>query len=74
MGLELLLPVLFFLITLVIIYLIRLDDKRNRRLDLIKKRMDDFSAEVERVIQNFRESAQLTEERKIGRASCRERV
>jgi ABC-type transporter Mla subunit MlaD len=63
MGLELLLPVLFFLITLVIIYLIRLDDKRNRRLDLIKKRMDDFSAEVERVIQNFRESAQLTEER-----------
>jgi len=63
MGLELLLPVVFFLITLIIIYLLRVEDRRDRRLDLIKKRMSDFSAEVERVIQNFRDTAQITEER-----------
>ncbi len=68
MGLELLLPVVFFLITLIIIYLLRVEDRRDRRLDLIKKRMGDFSAEVERVIQNFRDSAQITEERITKRA------
>ncbi len=68
MGLELLLPVVFFLITLIIIYLLRVEDRRDRRLDLIKKRMGDFSSEVERVIQNFRDTAQITEERITKRA------
>ena len=68
MGLELLLPVVFFLITLIIIYLLRVEDRRDRRLDLIKKRMGDFSSEVERVIQNFRDAAQITEERITKRA------
>ncbi len=63
MGLELLLPVLFFLITLIIIYLLRREDRRDRRLDLIKKRIGEFNAEIERTIQNFRDTAQVSEER-----------
>ncbi|NMA22655.1 MAG: hypothetical protein GX938_04010 [Spirochaetales bacterium] len=63
MALELLLPIVLFFITLMIIYLLRVEDRRDRRLDLIKKRMADFSAEVDRIIMNFRDTAQITEER-----------
>lgn len=63
MGLELLLPVILFLITLVIIYLLRVEDKRDRRLDLMKQKVSLFSREVESARSQFKDTAQQVEER-----------
>ncbi|MEA5107587.1 MAG: hypothetical protein VB010_09540 [Sphaerochaeta associata] len=63
MGLELLLPVILFLITLVIIYLLRVEDKRDRRLDLMKQKVNLFSREVESARSQFKDTAQQVEER-----------
>ncbi|MGE4585471.1 MAG: hypothetical protein AB7C91_12550, partial [Sphaerochaeta sp.] len=63
MGLELLLPVILFLITLVIIYLLRVEDKRDRRLDLMKQKVSMFSKEVESARSQFKDTVQQAEER-----------
>ena len=63
MGLELLLPVILFLITLVIIYLLRVEDKRDRRLDLMKQKVSLFSREIESARSQFKDTAQQVEER-----------
>ncbi|MFA7128881.1 MAG: hypothetical protein WC136_06935, partial [Sphaerochaeta sp.] len=63
MGLELLLPVILFILTLIIIFMLRSDDKRDRRLDLLKQRMQHFTKEVETIQSQFKDTAQLTEEK-----------
>ncbi len=63
MGFELLLPVVLFLLTLAIIFLLRSDDKRNQRAELIRKRSDALLKTVESSHIQFNESAQKIEER-----------
>lgn len=63
MGFELLLPVVLFILTLVIIFLLRSDDKRNQRRDLIRKRSQALLKTVEGSLTQFNESAQIVEER-----------
>ncbi len=63
MGFELLLPVVLFLLTLAIIFLLRSDDKRTQRADLIRKRSDALLKTVESSHIQFNESAQKIEER-----------
>lgn len=63
MGFELLLPVVLFVLTLVIIFLLRSDDKRNQRADLIRKRSQALLKTVEGSLTQFNESAQIVEER-----------
>jgi chromosome segregation ATPase len=63
MGLELLLPVILFLITLVIIYLLRAEDKRDRRLELMKQRVGQFSREIDFARSEFKDTAQQVEEK-----------
>ncbi|MDD4573164.1 MAG: hypothetical protein PHR69_03005 [Sphaerochaeta sp.] len=63
MGFELLLPVVLFILTLIIIFLLRSDDKRNQRADLIKKRAQNLLKNVENSQTQFKESAQKVEER-----------
>lgn len=63
MGFELLLPVVLFILTLTIIFLLRSDDKRNQRADLIKKRAQALLKNVENSQILFKESAQKAEER-----------
>jgi len=63
MGFELLLPVVLFILTLIIIFLLRSDDKRNQRADLIRKRAQALLKNVENSQTLFKESAQKAEER-----------
>ena len=63
MGFELLLPVVLFVLTLIIIFLLRSDDKRNQRADLIRKRSQALLKTVEGSLTQFNESAQIVEER-----------
>ena len=63
MGLELLLPVILFLITLVIIYLLRVEDKRDRHVDLMKQKVSLFSGKWNRARSQFKDTAQQVEER-----------
>ena len=63
MGFELLLPVVLFILTLVIIFLLRSDDRRNQRTDLIRKRSQALLKTVENSHTQFNESAQKIEER-----------
>lgn len=63
MGFELLLPVVLFILTLTIIFLLRSDDKRNQRADLIRKRAQALLKNVENSQTLFKESAQKAEER-----------
>ncbi|HKL57367.1 MAG TPA: hypothetical protein VJ854_03125 [Sphaerochaeta sp.] len=63
MGFELLLPVVLFILTLAIIFLLRSDDKRNVRTDLIRKRAQALLKNVENSQTQFKESAQKLEER-----------
>ncbi|MDY0288791.1 MAG: hypothetical protein RBR15_08210 [Sphaerochaeta sp.] len=62
MGLELLLPVVLFILTLAIIFLLRSDDKRNLRADLIRKRAQALLKNVENSQTQFKENAQKLEE------------
>ncbi|NLK05423.1 MAG: hypothetical protein GX315_03580, partial [Spirochaetales bacterium] len=63
MGLELLLPVVLFLITLVIIYLLRAEDKKNHRLDFVKQRVQAIIKDVENTRAQFKDTAQQVEEK-----------
>ncbi|MGH0052288.1 MAG: SpiroCoCo family coiled-coil protein, partial [Sphaerochaetaceae bacterium] len=63
MGLELLLPVILFIITLIIIYMLRVEDKRDRRLDLMKQKVGQFSRELEASRNQFKDTSQQVEER-----------
>jgi|GEM_PF-3996544 len=63
MGFELLLPVVLFVLTLIIIFLLRSDDRRNQRTDLIRKRSQALLKTVEGSLSQFNESAQMVEER-----------
>ena len=62
MGFELLLPVVLFILTLIIIFLLRSDDKRNQRAELIRKRSQALLKTVENSLTQFNESAQKVEE------------
>ncbi len=63
MGFELLLPVVLFILTLIIIFLLRSDDKRNQRADLIRKRSQALLKNVENSQTKFNELVQKVEER-----------
>ncbi len=63
MGFELLLPVVLFVLTLIIIFLLRSDDKRNQRADLIRKRSQALLKNVENSQTQFNELVQKVEER-----------
>ena len=63
MGFELLLPVVLFLLTLIIIFLLRSDDKRNQRTELIRKRSQALLKNVENSQTQFKEYSQKVEER-----------
>ena len=63
MGFELLLPVVLFILTLIIIFLLRSDDKRNQRTDLIRKRSQSLLKNVENSQTQFNERVQKIEER-----------
>ena len=63
MGFELLLPVVLFILTLAIIFLLRSDDRRNQRTELIRKRSQALLKTVENSHTQFNESAQKIEER-----------
>ena len=63
MGFELLLPVVLFILTLIIIFLLRSDDKRNQRSDLIRKRSQALLKNVENSQTQFNELVQKVEER-----------
>ncbi|NCC64495.1 MAG: hypothetical protein EOM15_07550 [Spirochaetia bacterium] len=63
MGLELLLPVILFLITLIILYLLRAEDKRDRRLELMKQRIGQFSQMIDVARSEFKDTAQQVEEK-----------
>ncbi|AEV29944.1 hypothetical protein SpiGrapes_2168 [Sphaerochaeta pleomorpha str. Grapes] len=60
---ELLLPVILFALTLILIFSLRAEDKRNRRLDLMKKKLQQYSREVETVQSQFKETSQQAEEK-----------
>lgn len=62
MGFELLLPVVLFGLTLIIIFLLRSEDKRNERSDLIKKKAQALLKNVENSQTQFKEGAQKLEE------------
>ncbi|MBI9093605.1 MAG: hypothetical protein JEY71_01860 [Sphaerochaeta sp.] len=63
MGFELLLPVVLFILTLIIIFLLRSDDKRNQRVDLIRKRSQALLKNIENSQTQFNELVQKVEER-----------
>ncbi|MGB4405904.1 MAG: hypothetical protein WBI82_03480 [Sphaerochaeta sp.] len=63
MGFELLLPVVLFILTLTIIFLLRSDDKRNQRADLIRKRSQALLKNIENSQTQFNELVQKVEER-----------
>ncbi len=63
MGFELLLPVVLFILTLIIIFLLRSDDKRNQRADLIRKRSQALLKNIENSQTQFNELVQKVEER-----------
>ena len=63
MGFELLLPVVLFILTLIIIFLLRSDDKRNQRTDLIRKRSQSLLKNIENSQTQFNERVQKIEER-----------
>ncbi len=63
MGFELLLPVVLFILTLIIIFLLRSDDKRNQRMELIRKRSEALLRNVENSQTQFNELVQKVEER-----------
>jgi DNA repair exonuclease SbcCD ATPase subunit len=60
---ELLLPVILFVLTLIIVFSLRAEDKRDRRIELLKQRMQRFSREIEFAQSQFKDVSQQTEER-----------
>lgn len=62
MGFEILLPVVLFVVTLIIMFLLRFEDKRDQRSDLLKKRAQALLKNVENSQTRFKEGAQKLEE------------
>jgi chromosome segregation ATPase len=60
---ELLLPVILFILTLIIIFSLRAEDKGNHRWELINQRLHTFSKNLMTVQSQFKETAQQTEEK-----------
>ncbi|HPX28152.1 MAG TPA: hypothetical protein PK909_05565 [Sphaerochaeta sp.] len=63
MGFEIILSLLLFVITLIIIVLLRAEDKRSHSLEVMKNRMGQFIKEIDATRSLFREEMQNVEER-----------
>ena len=63
MGFEIILPLVLFIITIIIILLLRFEDRRTHSLEVMKNRMAQFTKEIDAARSLFREEAQSVEER-----------
>ena len=60
---ELLLPVILFLLTLILIFSLRAEDKKNLRLDFMKKKLQQYHREVGIIQAQFKDTSAQAEEK-----------